>query len=552
TLSKTLQARLVVEDPQTAKEAWDLIADIFNDNKRTRLGSPISNDDVVTIALEGLPDKYDSVSGIIVHRETFSNIKTVRSMLTTKEMRTRRSNVASDKVNKPGFNFNKGFCHFGEHSQYGYTGTNGMGQSTIPSSIAPSMPNVNVNLMTMHTGHTGYAQPVSHYIGPPGFSSPMYGSTQIVEFDAFGFPVKDFMIRRVLLRCDSTVNFYQVTKPSTIPHDFLTSQYTRYKARLVANGSTKLECINVDETFSPVVKSGTIQTVPSLAISRHWQVHQLDIKDALLHGDLSEIIYASALRVSGLCTSFLCLFITEQIIASLHQEFSMTDLDSLNYFLGDSVTHDSLGMFLSHRKYAAKILERAHMVSCNPRRTPIDTEYKLGDDGDLVSDLTLYRSLASSIQYITFTRSDIFYTVQHVCLYMHDHRKPHFLALKQILRYVHGTLYHGLQLFSSSTTSLVAYSDVNWVGCPTTWRLTLGYCVFLGNNLLSRSSKRQTMISRSSVEAEYHGVANVVAETCWLRNLLRELHTYLSSATLIYRDNVSCNPCPFRVLNILI
>ncbi|GKG20178.1 ribonuclease H-like domain-containing protein, partial [Tanacetum coccineum] len=73
------------------------------------------------------------------------------------------------------------------------------------------------------------------------------------------------------------------------------------------------------------------------------------------------------------------------------------------------------------------------------------------------------------------------------------------------------------------------------------------YCVFLGNNLLSWSSKRQPTLSRSSDEAEYRGVANAVAETCWLRNLLRELHSSLSSATLIYCDNVSavylsCNP----------
>ncbi|GKE67176.1 ribonuclease H-like domain-containing protein, partial [Tanacetum coccineum] len=89
--------------------------------------------------------------------------------------------------------------------------------------------------------------------------------------------------------------------------------------------------------------------------------------------------------------------------------------------------------------------------------------------------------------------------------------------------------------------------DVQQAGCPTTRRLTLGYCVFLGNNLLSWSSKRQSTLSRSSVEAEYRGVANSVAETCWLRNLLREIHTPLSSATLVYCDNVSavylsCNP----------
>lgn len=106
-------------------------------------------------------------------------------------------------------------------------------------------------------------------------------------------------------------------------------------------------------------------------------------------------------------------------------------------------------------------------------------------------------------------------------------------------------------MFASSTTSLVAYSDVDWVGCPITRRSTSGYCVFLGNNLLSWSSKRQPMLSRSSVEAEYRDVANAVAETCWLRNLLRELHTPFSSATLVYCDNVntvylSSNPVQYQ------
>ncbi|GJW12072.1 ribonuclease H-like domain-containing protein [Tanacetum coccineum] len=190
----------------------------------------------------------------------------------------------------------------------------------------------------------------------------------------------------------------------------------------------------------------------------------------------------------------------------------MTDLGPLNYFLGISVTRDSSGLFLSQKKYAVEILDTAHMVNCNPSRTPIDTESKLGSDGDPVSDPTLYRSLACSLQYLTFTRPDISYVVQQVCLHMHDPRESHFSALKQILRYVRGTLDYGLQLFSSSTTDLVAYSDVDRAGCPTTRRSTLGYCVFLGNNLLSWSSKRQPTLSRFSAEAKYRGVVNAVAE----------------------------------------
>lgn len=122
---------------------------------------------------------------------------------------------------------------------------------------------------------------------------------------------------------------------------------------------------------------------------------------------------------------------------------------------------------------------------------------------------------------------------------MHDPREPHFHALKRILRYVQGTLDHGLHLYASSSTQLTAYSDADWGGCPTTRRSTSGYCVFLGSNLLSWSSKRQHTVSRSSAESEYRGVANAVAETAWLRNLLRELHTPLSTSTIVYCDNVS-------------
>nr|GEW05968.1 ribonuclease H-like domain-containing protein [Tanacetum cinerariifolium] len=98
---------------------------------------------------------------------------------------------------------------------------------------------------------------------------------------------------------------------------------------------------------------------------------------------------------------------------------------------------------------------------------------------------------------------------------------------------------YGLQLFSSTTDFLIAYLDVDWAGCPTTRRSTSGYCIFLRNNLLSWSSKRQPTLSHSSVEAEYRGVANSVAETCWIWNLLCELHTPLSSDTIVYCDNVS-------------
>nr|GFA09954.1 NBS-containing resistance-like protein [Tanacetum cinerariifolium] len=126
-----------------------------------------------------------------------------------------------------------------------------------------------------------------------------------------------------------------------------------------------------------------------------------------------------------------------------------------------------------------------------------------------------------------------------ICFYMHDPRNPYFTALKRILRYVRGTINHGLQLHISSTSQLIAYTDVDWAGCPVTRRSTFRYCVFLGDNLLSWSAKQQVTLSHSSAEAKYQGVTNVVAETAWIWNLLLELHAPLSTATLIYCDNVS-------------
>ncbi|GKD27629.1 ribonuclease H-like domain-containing protein [Tanacetum coccineum] len=297
---------------------------------------------------------------------------------------------------------------------------------------------------------------------------------------------------------------------------------SRYKARLVANGSNQQQGIDCDETFSLVVKPATIHTVLSLAISRDMHIHQLDVKNAFLHGQLSETRLLYGLKQApGAC------------------EFAMTDLGSLNYFLGISAQRSSSGMFLSHSKFAEEILERAHMQNYNTCKTPVDTESKLGSDGDPISDPVLYRSLAGALQYLTFTRPDLSYVVQQVCLYMHDPRDPHFTALKRILYYVCGTLDYGLQLHVLSTTQLTTYTDDDWAGCPVTCQSTSGYCVFLGNNLLSWSVKRQVTLSHSSAEAEYHGVANVVAETAWIRNLLCELHTPLFTTTLVYCDNVS-------------
>ncbi|GJZ21453.1 ribonuclease H-like domain-containing protein [Tanacetum coccineum] len=284
--------------------------------------------------------------------------------------------------------------------------------------------------------------------------------------------------------------------------------------------------VDVDETFSLVVKPGTIWIVLSLAASRHWPIHQLDVKNAFLHGELSETVYMH--QPLGFWDfahpDYVCLL--RQSLYGLKQPHRAWFQHFASYITRVGFHHsrcDSSLLIYRHGMdnaylllFVDDILTEVMILSLLSRefsdesfkcRTPVDTDSKLGLDRDPVSDPTLYCNLACPLQYHTFTHPDISYAVQ--------------------------------QLFSSSTTDLVAFSDADWAGFPTTQRSTSGYCVFLGNNLLSWSSKRQPMLSRSSAEAKYRVVANAVVETCWLRNPLRELHMPFSSATLVYCDNVS-------------
>jgi hypothetical protein len=180
------------------------------------------------------------------------------------------------------------------------------------------------------------------------------------------------------------------------------------------------------------------------------------------------------------------------------------------------------------------------VVDCKSCVTPIDLQAKLvGDSRPPVEDASQFWSIAGALQYLTFTRPDISYVVQQICLHMHDPREPHLMAMKRILRYLQGTPDYGLLLCHSSGSDLVVYMDIDWASCPDTHRSMSGYAVFLGDNLVSWLAKQQTVVSHSSAEAEYRAIANDVAEATWLRQLLHELQTPPSRCTLVYCDNIS-------------
>ena len=128
---------------------------------------------------------------------------------------------------------------------------------------------------------------------------------------------------------------------------------------------------------------------------------------------------------------------------------------------------------------------------------------------------------------------------------MHAPTASHMTTVKQILRFLKGTIKYGL-LFRPGPFSLQAFCDADWAGSPYDRRSTSGFCVFLGPNPMSWSSKKQPTVARSSTEAEYRCLAQTAAEVTWLCSLLRDLHIPLSSIPLIWCDNVSAISLTFN------
>ena len=164
----------------------------------------------------------------------------------------------------------------------------------------------------------------------------------------------------------------------------------------------------------------------------------------------------------------------------------------------------------------------------------------LSSDGPLFSDPTLYRSLVGALQYLTITRLDISYAVNSISQFLHSPTEDHFLAVKRILRYVKGTLHFGLTFNPCATLgALVAYSDAGWVECPNTRRSISGYSIYLGDNFVSWSAKKQPIVSRSSYEFEYRALSLTTVKLLWLTHLLHDLRISLLQQPLLLCDNKS-------------
>ncbi|XP_050125722.1 uncharacterized mitochondrial protein AtMg00810-like [Malus sylvestris] len=202
------------------------------------------------------------------------------------------------------------------------------------------------------------------------------------------------------------------------------------------------------------------------------------------------------------------------LIKKLGTLFSMKDLGPLNYFLGVEVKYVDDQMHLSQAKYALDLLQHTKFLDAKPISTRVPCGHKLSAyDGEPYDSPDLYRSVVGALKCLTITRPDL------------------SSAVNQAM-YNHGLLY------KPGTTHLMAFLNADYTGNPDTWHSTGGFCIYLGSNLVSWSSKKQKTVSRSSSEAEYWQLAYIAAELSWLRSLFRNLHLHLICPT-IWCDNIS-------------
>ncbi|XP_070015772.1 secreted RxLR effector protein 161-like [Nicotiana sylvestris] len=218
----------------------------------------------------------------------------------------------------------------------------------------------------------------------------------------------------------------------------------------------------------------------------------------------------------------------------------MTDVGLMSYYLGLEVKQMEDGIFISQESYTKEILKKFNMLDCNPVNTPMESGTKLSkfDKGEKV-DPTFFKSLVGSLRYLTCTRPDILFAVGVVSRFMEASTSTHLKVTRRILRYLKGTIDFGLFYSSSSDFSLMGVCDSDYAGDIDDRKSTTGFVFFLRDSVISWSSKKQSIVTLSTCEAEYIAATSCTCHAIWLRRLLKELNLPQMEATEICIDNKS-------------
>ncbi|GJR64920.1 retrovirus-related pol polyprotein from transposon TNT 1-94 [Tanacetum coccineum] len=291
------------------------------------------------------------------------------------------------------------------------------------------------------------------------------------------------------------------------------------KARLVAKGYRQEEGIDFEESFSPVSRIEAIRIFIANAASKNMTIYQMDVKKTFLNGELKEEVYVSQLEGFVDPDHPTHVYRLKKALYGLKQA-SRAWYDTLLRFLLDSkfskglqVSQNLEGIFINQSKFALEILKKFGMDSCDPIDTPMVDQLKLDEDPlGIPVDHTRFRSMVGSLMYLTASRPDLVFAVCMCARYEASPTKKHLEALKRVFRYLRGIVNWGLWYPKDTAMALMAYADADHTGCQDTRRSTLGSARFLGDKLVSWSSKKQKSNAISTTEAEYIAMSGCYAQ----------------------------------------
>ncbi|XP_071728056.1 uncharacterized mitochondrial protein AtMg00810-like [Rutidosis leptorrhynchoides] len=224
----------------------------------------------------------------------------------------------------------------------------------------------------------------------------------------------------------------------------------------------------------------------------------------------------------------------------LSVHFEMKNLGEIGCFLGLEVDKLENGYLISQRGYARSLLERFNMGESKPMTTPMEPNLKMKkDQGKELKNVKLFRQMVGSLIYLIITRPEIAYSVGIVSQFMQCPTNVHLDAAKRILRYVKGSMDHGLWYKKCDDYLLNGFVDADWIGDANDRHSTSGYCFNIGSAVISWYSKKQGVVALSSMEAEYIAATMAAQECIWLRRLISDILQEVDYVVKLKCDNES-------------
>nr|GEV01937.1 hypothetical protein [Tanacetum cinerariifolium] len=200
------------------------------------------------------------------------------------------------------------------------------------------------------------------------------------------------------------------------------------------------------------------------------------------------------------------------------QDFSKGSVD-LTLFIRLQISQSPRGILINQSKYALESLKKYGFESCDPVDTPMVEKSKLNEDKEgKAVDPSHYRGMIGILLYLTAIRLDIQFAICMCAWYRARPTEKHLHALKRIFRYLRRTVNRGLWYPKDSLIALTTFADADHAGCQDTCHNTSGSLQFMGDRLISWSSKRQKSAAISSTEVEYIALPGCCAQILWMRS----------------------------------